>query len=151
MLICRLKDVFCRPVPKMRRKVVWKEQHGGPFWSELGLGRMPFITFLWKISRGWVSCYCGVCVCVCLLCLLIVCIQCSCRVHFLHLKFELIFVCSWHHWVYVWCLATLILVSPLMKMSNIGVISHLRLTILPDGGVMRVRAYGLKEQQVSRL
>mmetsp|Transcript_14990 Transcript_14990/g.24815 ORF Transcript_14990/g.24815 Transcript_14990/m.24815 type:complete len:399 (+) Transcript_14990:45-1241(+) len=36
-------------------------------------------------------------------------------------------------------------------MSDIGVISHLRLTILPDGGIMRVRAFGLKEQQHSRL
>jgi allantoicase len=36
-------------------------------------------------------------------------------------------------------------------MSDVGVISHLRLTILPDGGIMRIRAYGLKEQYNSRL
>lgn len=39
-----------------------------------------------------------------------------------------------------------------VQMSDVGVISHLRLTILPDGGVMRLRAFGLKEQgQQSRL
>ena len=38
------------------------------------------------------------------------------------------------------------------KLSNIGVISHVRLTISPDGGVSRFRIWGRKAQpNLSRL